>query len=92
MEDQEDDPDDEDCQSVFSDVLFTGCYDGDTCTVELRGCDLPDIFRKMPVRVNGIDTPEIKGKCQREKALAIEAKTATWDWVVGKSKGIHLSG
>ena len=28
----------------------------------------------IPVRVEGIDTPEIKGKCQKEKDLAKEAR------------------
>lgn len=48
-------------------------YDGDTITVDLS-CDIPLFCKKMSIRVNGIDTPEIKGKCSKEKILGKEAK------------------
>lgn len=48
-------------------------YDGDTITVNLN-CDIPLFCKKMSIRVNGIDTPEIRGKCKEEKILAKEAK------------------
>jgi endonuclease YncB( thermonuclease family) len=48
-------------------------YDGDTITVHL-GCDIPLFCNKMSIRVNGIDTPEIRGKCKKEKLLAKKAK------------------
>lgn len=48
-------------------------YDGDTFKVNIDG--YPAIVgEKMAVRVNGIDTPEIKGKCLKEKELALKAK------------------
>jgi len=28
----------------------------------------------MPIRLNGVDTPEIHGKCQYEKDLALKAR------------------
>jgi len=31
-------------------------------------------MKKLPIRLNGGDTPEIQGKCQREKDLAIKAR------------------
>lgn len=37
----------------------------------------PIIGERVPVRVLGIDTPEIKGKCESEKALARQAKQFT---------------
>jgi len=48
-------------------------YDGDTITVNLN-CDIPLFCKKMSIRVNGIDTPEIKGNCDKEKILSKEAK------------------
>lgn len=51
-------------------------YDGDTFTVSID--DWPPIIGdKIKVRVAGIDTPEIRGKCQREKELARAAKQHT---------------
>jgi len=48
-------------------------YDGDTITVDLN-CSIPFFCKKMSIRVNGIDTPEIKTKCSKEKTLGKEAK------------------
>ena len=44
-------------------------YDGDTFTAYLPGYD-----KAERVRVRGIDTPEIRGKCPSEKAAAIKAR------------------
>ena len=49
------------------------CYDGDTCYVLMPA--LPKPLQKMSVRVLGIDTPEIRGECKREKELALKART-----------------
>lgn len=43
-------------------------YDGDTFTVEAR--PWPGMTLRTSVRVRGVDTPEIRGKCQAEKDLA----------------------
>ena len=48
-------------------------YDGDTITFNLREFH-PIIGKGISVRVNGIDTPEIRGKCKAEKELARQAK------------------
>ena len=54
----------------------TSIYDGDTFRVLLEG--YPEIIGyRMGIRVNGIDTPEMRGKCQQEKALARKAKELT---------------
>lgn len=50
----------------------TGNYDGDTIYVRLD--PLPPQARKGEVRVDGADTPEIRGKCRAEKRLAIKAR------------------
>ncbi|NIY77272.1 thermonuclease family protein [Thalassospira sp. HF15] len=47
-------------------------YDGDTIYVALPG--LPAEIAKMSVRVRGVDTPEIRGKCESEKQLAQQAR------------------
>jgi endonuclease YncB( thermonuclease family) len=48
-------------------------HDGDTFNVNIAGC--PDVLCKnMPVRISGIDAPEMRGKCPQEIAGAIAAK------------------
>lgn len=60
----------------FEDVKVVSVYDGDTFKVNLPCKD--DIFCKaISVRVNGIDTPEIKGKTSCEKQKAKEAQLLT---------------
>lgn len=47
--------------------------DGDTIDVTI--CNVhPIIGQAISVRVDAIDTPEIRGKCEAEKQLAIKAK------------------
>ena len=47
----------------------TSIYDGDTFRANIRG--YPSIVgERMPIRINGIDTPEMRGKCTKEKTLA----------------------
>ena len=47
--------------------------DGDTFRVDIN--ELPDIIGKnIRIRILGIDTPEINGKCAFEKELAIKAR------------------
>lgn len=55
-----------------SEILVTGVVDGDTLRAELSG--IPQPLNKVSIRLLGIDTPEIKGKCQKEKDKAQEAK------------------
>ncbi len=47
-------------------------YDADTIYITMPG--LPPSIGKMSVRVNGIDAPEIRGKCGSEKTLAKTAR------------------
>ena len=57
----------------FHDVQWHRCYDGDTCTYTIA--NVPDPFGdKIPVRVRGIDTPEIRGKCDIEKSRAKQVR------------------
>jgi len=61
-------------------VKYRSCYDGDTCTVHLlnnavTGARVLAFFGdSVKIRLAGIDTPEMKGKCAKEKRLAKEAK------------------
>ena len=56
-------------------------YDGDTVTVDLidlRDIDLDGTYAPLwdniGIRVAGVDTPEMRGKCVEEKVLARQAK------------------
>ena len=48
-------------------------YDGDTFRVNIDSLP-PIVGKNIAIRVNGIDTPEIRGKCQYEKDLALKAR------------------
>ncbi len=47
-------------------------YDGDTFTIEAE--TWPGQWVRKKIRVNGIDTPEIRTKCKSEKALGYKAR------------------
>jgi len=57
----------------LNDVEYVKNYDGDTITFNIKSVH-PIIGDKIPIRVNGIDTPEIKGKCEKESILAKKVK------------------
>jgi len=60
--------------AIVSEV--TSIYDGDTFRVNIK--DYPDLLGyRIGIRVNGIDTPEMRGQCQQEKDLARKAKQIT---------------
>ena len=47
----------------------TSIYDGDTFRGNIEG--FPAVIGdSMSIRINGIDTPELRGKCDKEKQLA----------------------
>ena len=53
--------------------MVKSVYDGDTFRVNIAGW--PSIIgTNIPIRVAGVDTPEIKGKCGSEIALATQAR------------------
>lgn len=56
-------------------------YDGDTISVYIEG--LPDYMQPMAVRIRGIDTPEIRGECDKEKQAAIKAREFLKSKLVG---------
>ncbi len=61
-------------------VKYRSCYDGDTCRIDFiknitKGYIVPKFFADdIRIRILGIDTPEIRGKCLQEKRLAIKAR------------------
>ena len=57
----------------FSDVIYRTCYDGDTCRFDIPEGH-PFSGKNIPVRLAGIDTPELQGKCDQEKQLAVKAR------------------
>jgi endonuclease YncB( thermonuclease family) len=63
-------------------------YDGDTITIasKLQIKDSP--LYRFSVRLNGIDTPEIKGQSEDEKSVAKEARDALTAMILHKN--IHL--
>ncbi len=66
--------------TTIPNVTIVSCYDGDTCRIDLPRSAFNDDWayqlfgHNIPIRVEGIDTPEIRGKCQKEKDLAYEAR------------------
>ncbi len=63
-------------------------YDADTFRADIF--DWPDIVGKnIGVRVNGIDAPEIRGECAKEKEMAKQAKAITVD-ALNKAESITL--
>lgn len=57
----------------FHHVTFHRCYHVHSCFVTIPY--LPPIFGDiLMVRLAGIDTPEILGKCEKEKKLAADAR------------------
>ena len=70
-----------DAKQKFGDyehAIYVRNYDGDTVTFNLPRLH-PIIGNKIAVRINGIDTPEIKGNCEKEKYNAQQAKNIVGD-------------
>lgn len=76
--------------TAFSDVIANATlrrvYDGDTIFVDIDNPEIPDVFRLgIGVRLRGIDTPEMRGKCPREVGLARHAKNRLLELLAGKT-------
>jgi len=69
----------------YNDVIVSevvNIYDGDSFTVNVNSW--PDIVGyRIGIRVNGVDTPEMRAKCPQEKVLARQAKQFTVDMLRG---------
>jgi len=64
-------------------------YDGDTFRVDINSLP-PIVGKNIAIRVNGVDTPEIRGKCQYEKNLALKARDFVRD-KLSNAKEIKLT-
>ena len=62
----------------YAGAVYVRNYDGDTITFNLPGLH-PIIGDEISIRINGIDTPEIRGKCEKEKYDAKETKEMVAD-------------
>ena len=57
----------------YGPAIIHGCHDGDTCTISIPS--LPPVFGdRLPIRLAGIDTPELSSACAHEQALAARAR------------------
>ena len=63
-------------------------HDGDTLYLSIKEYP-PIIGDHIGIRVLGVDTPEIRGKCDYEKDLAQQAKTFTTN-AINNAKKIEL--
>ena len=69
----------------YQGAIYLQNYDGDTIRFNLPGYP-PIAGKDIRVRVNGIDTPEIKGKCKKEKYEAQQARDMVADILKGAEK------
>ena len=70
-----------DAKQSFGDyegAVYVRNYDGDTITFNLPTLH-PIIGKNISLRVNGIDTPEIRGKCEKETYDAEQARDMVSD-------------
>ena len=57
----------------LTDVTYHECYDGDTCRITIP--NIPEVIGQHAlIELASTNAPEIKGKCEREKVLAIQAR------------------
>ena len=63
-------------------------YDGDTIHVTVPG--LPAELSKMSIRLDGVDTPEIRGKCEAERQKAKAARAITRRWLLAHMTDIRV--
>ena len=59
-------------------------YDGDTITIAAKLPNTEGPIYRFSVRLNGIDTPEVKGKSVAERDLAKHARAALQELLYGK--------
>ncbi len=65
-----------DTSQNFNKVSLVSVYDGDTIRVHLA-CKYGIFCKTIPIRVRGVDCPEIKGGSAETKELAKQAKAFT---------------
>ena len=63
----------------------------DADTLKVAAYVWPDAVTVKDIRIRGVDSPELKGKCQYEKDLAAAAKTFVVDLINKNKKRVKLS-
>lgn len=53
----------------------------DGYSIAVKAFTYPGEIKIVTVRVDGVDTPELRGKCPKEKDLALRAKKFTEDFI-----------
>jgi micrococcal nuclease len=71
------------------DSIYMDNYDGDTMTMMVELFPHPPILVELKVRLWGVDTPEMLGRCLEEKELARKAKQYVHD-VLGTAEVILI--
>lgn len=68
-------------------------YDGDTFYIRVPSCadELPALCGKLGVRIDGVDTPERRGKCAAESGAALRARSLVVERL-GAAREILLVG
>jgi len=73
---------------IFGSLIYLAsvvdCSDGDTCRVSLP--NLPIFVREQRLRFADFDTPEMNGKCAKEKEMAKRARAMTEEYVTNGGK------
>jgi len=67
-------------------------YDGDTITVAARLPYADSPLYRFPVRLRGIDSPEIRGKTPAERAAAVAARDALAARISGRTVELRNTG
>lgn len=79
--------------AVMISCSYVSNYDGDT--VKITCPNIPfqhGMSYTGNVRIRGVDTPELRGKCFNEKSLAKTAKLSTYGFLVEKPLRVNYYG
>ncbi len=76
--------------SYSANAIYRSNYDGDTIKVDIPGTH-PLFGENISIRISGIDTPELRARCLREKAMARRARQRVRE-LLTKHKDIVLEG
>lgn len=59
-------------------------YDGDSITIATQFHFNPHVWYRFSIRLNGIDTPELRGSSEEEKLMAIKARDRLSELILHK--------
>ena len=67
----------------YDNVKLLRTIDGDTIVVDLP-CRDTLVCKKVPIRIFGLDTPEMRARCEIEKQMAVNARDYLQTFLKGK--------